>query len=243
MSLGYLTAQEMNDLTDRQLFTLESGYARGDYSLRDLGDVVPGAIMVHDLEAMQVTYMNDWGCEALNHSMDEINAMGEEYYRKFFIAEEIQQFLPGMLEFYKRNDHTALYTFFHQVRTGPKREPSWHYAVCKFLRRDLGRNKTNELILVANPVAGMGMMVNKVNKLLDENIFVAKNYKKFALLSKREKEIITLLADGKSTPEIADILFISTFTVSTHRRNIYEKLGIKSSVELLKFASAFELIK
>lgn len=49
----------------------------------------------------------------------------------------------------------------------------------------------------------------------------------------RETEIIKLLAAGKSSSEIADILFISPQTVSKHRSNILKKSGCKSSTELL----------
>lgn len=243
MNSTYKTAEEIKDLTNRQIYSLEKGLAKGHFSLKDIGELVPGAIMVHDMKTLQVTYMNNWGCEALRHSMEEINEMGEAYYDNFFLPEEYKWFIPGMFEYFKREDNSAaLYSFFHQVRTGPKMEFSWHYDVCKFLRDETG-NKTSELIVVANPVSGMGLMVNKVNKLLDENVFAAKNYKKFAQLTKREKEIISLLAGGKSTIDISEMLFISHHTVSTHRKNIGNKLGITAFSELLKFAAAFELIK
>ncbi|MHB1178612.1 MAG: response regulator transcription factor [Daejeonella sp.] len=242
MQISKLSSQETTDLTNRQVFTLENGYAKGHYSLKDIGDLVPGAIMVHDIHALQITYMNDWGCEVLDHSMDEINAMGKDYYKKFFLPDETRWFIPGMLNYFQREDHSSLYSFFHQVRTGPKMELSWYYAMCKFLRKDEDLNKPKELILVANPVSGMGIMANKVNKLLDENVFVVKKYKNFVLLSKREKEVITLLAEGKSTNDIADLLFISAHTVQTHRKNINKKLELTSFADLVHFAIAFDLI-
>ncbi len=52
-------------------------------------------------------------------------------------------------------------------------------------------------------------------------------------LSRREVEILTNMADGKNSAEIADFLFISTSTVKKHIENIYRKLHIKSRVELL----------
>ena len=242
MQTNKLSSQEITDLTNRQVFTLENGYANGHYSLNDIGDLVPGAIMVQDMQSVQVTYMNSWGCEVLDHSMDEINAMGEDYYKKFFLPDESRWFIPGMLNYFQREDHSSLYSFFHQVRTGPKLEFSWYYAVCKFLRKDKDLNKPKELIMVVNPVSGMGVMANKVNKLLDENVFVVKKYKLFASLSKREKEVIALLANGKSTNDIADLLFISTHTVQTHRKNINKKLELNSFADLVHFAIAFELI-
>jgi two-component system, NarL family, response regulator NreC len=55
-------------------------------------------------------------------------------------------------------------------------------------------------------------------------------------LSPREKEVIQLLAEGKSAKEIAYTLHVSAKTVETHRKNIMEKLGVHSIAELTKCA-------
>lgn len=55
-------------------------------------------------------------------------------------------------------------------------------------------------------------------------------------LSKRELEIMQLVASEYSTNRIADELFISGKTVETHRRNLFQKLGVKNSVGLTKVA-------
>lgn len=52
-------------------------------------------------------------------------------------------------------------------------------------------------------------------------------------LTKREKEIISFIAQGKTSKEIADLLFLSELTIKTHRKNISEKLGTKNVVNLL----------
>ena len=57
-----------------------------------------------------------------------------------------------------------------------------------------------------------------------------------SLLGGREREVLQLLAEGKSSPEIAGIMHISVSTVETHRRNIMRKLDIHSVAELTKFA-------
>ena len=55
-------------------------------------------------------------------------------------------------------------------------------------------------------------------------------------LSKRETEILKLVASEYSTNRIASELFISGKTVETHRRNLFQKLGVKNSVGLTKIA-------
>ncbi len=57
-----------------------------------------------------------------------------------------------------------------------------------------------------------------------------------SLLTERERQVLQLIADGKSTKEIAAELKVSTKTVESHRRQVMGKLNIKSVAELTKFA-------
>ncbi|MBI2419736.1 MAG: response regulator transcription factor [Ignavibacteriales bacterium] len=61
-------------------------------------------------------------------------------------------------------------------------------------------------------------------------------------LTPREKEILTLIAKGNTSQEIAGKLFISYFTVSKHRKNILDKLGLKNTAEVLMYAMNEKLI-
>jgi DNA-binding NarL/FixJ family response regulator len=55
-------------------------------------------------------------------------------------------------------------------------------------------------------------------------------------LTKRENEVLECVATGKSNQEVADILFISIKTVETHKANILDKLGLRNTAELVKYA-------
>jgi DNA-binding NarL/FixJ family response regulator len=57
-----------------------------------------------------------------------------------------------------------------------------------------------------------------------------------AILSKREHEVLQLIAEGKSTKEIAATLYVSVKTVETHRKQIMDKLDIHSIAGLTKYA-------
>ena len=58
----------------------------------------------------------------------------------------------------------------------------------------------------------------------------------YTILSAREREVLQLLAEGKSTKQIANSLYVSIKTVETHRNQIMNKLGIHSIAELTKYA-------
>jgi len=55
-------------------------------------------------------------------------------------------------------------------------------------------------------------------------------------LTERELEVLKLYAEGKTTREISETLFVSIKTVGTHRQHIMEKLDIKTTVEMIKYA-------
>ena len=62
-------------------------------------------------------------------------------------------------------------------------------------------------------------------------------------LSEREKEVLTLLAEGLATTEIADRLSISSPTVKFHLKNIFSKMGVKNRVEAVSLAWQQNLVK
>ncbi|WP_028979158.1 LuxR C-terminal-related transcriptional regulator [Sporocytophaga myxococcoides] len=61
--------------------------------------------------------------------------------------------------------------------------------------------------------------------------------------SKRELEIISLLAEGKTSKKIGEILNLSVHTVSTHRKNMIEKSSVQNTTELIKLATIRGLIE
>lgn len=88
--------------------------------------------------------------------------------------------------------------------------------------------------------AGNAYFSPSVTKLLVEEYMVELRRRgvedSYDLLSMREKEILQILASGKSNREIAELLFISVATVETHRNNIFQKLHLHNLAELILYA-------
>lgn len=75
----------------------------------------------------------------------------------------------------------------------------------------------------------------------DYDFHVDKFYKS-KFLSKREIDILIMLREGLHSSEIGERLFISKHTVDTHRRNILKKLGVPSTVQLIKKAQELNIL-
>ena len=78
------------------------------------------------------------------------------------------------------------------------------------------------------------------NTYFDANIEIEKenntNKKSKGILTKRQVEILGLIAQGKTSREIADELFIGVHTVDTHRKNMIRILGLHGKGELMRYA-------
>lgn len=99
------------------------------------------------------------------------------------------------------------------------------------------KNKGREELITAIQAVAAGNNFFST-EIMKQVLTAAKNIDKPDKLTSREIEIIKLLAQGLSSGEIADRLFISNNTVETHRRNIMRKTNTHSTVELLNYSKS-----
>ena len=69
-----------------------------------------------------------------------------------------------------------------------------------------------------------------------------KELKNQPTLTRREKEILTLISEGFTNPQIAEKLFISLYTVETHRKNLLSKFNTNNTASLIKIAATNGLL-
>jgi len=82
-----------------------------------------------------------------------------------------------------------------------------------------------------SPAVSRLLVEDYVRQLQDKDIEDS-----YELLTSREREILQLIAEGKSNKDIANMLNLSLYTVETHRSNILEKLSLHSVAELILYA-------
>lgn len=61
-------------------------------------------------------------------------------------------------------------------------------------------------------------------------------------ITRREKEILQLVTEGLTSSQIAEKLFISPYTVETHRKNLMEKFDVSNMTAIIKYATEFKLL-
>jgi DNA-binding CsgD family transcriptional regulator len=207
-----------------------------------VADNLPGVVIIHDLRDWSVAWMSDRGLKELGVSLAEVTSITvEEYHSRYFNHEDSKDYVPKLIGLLERNNDDDFCTFFQQVRFNIKEAWNWHMSSIKILEHDdTGRPLLS--ITMAFPVDAMHHMTVKADRLLEENNFLRKNFHLYSELSKRELDILRLMALGKSVPETAELLFISSNTVETHRKNIRQKLDTNSYFELSQYARAFDLI-
>jgi DNA-binding NarL/FixJ family response regulator len=88
--------------------------------------------------------------------------------------------------------------------------------------------------------AGKSFFSPSISKMLSEDYLREMRERQvedsYDLLTTREREILQLLAEGKSNKEVAVLLNLSVYTVETHRGNILQKLRLHSGAELILYA-------
>ncbi len=101
----------------------------------------------------------------------------------------------------------------------------------------LKNSSAGELINgIKNAASGAMVLSPAIKKIMESSFTQA------PLLTRREKEVLLLLADGFTTPEIAGKLFVSPLTVESHRRNLLQKFKVVNSAALVRKATEMKYI-
>jgi DNA-binding NarL/FixJ family response regulator len=149
--------------------------------------------------------------------------------------------LDGLSQIVKKYP-TARFLAITDVQTNTVISKALKTGVTSHLLKDCDQDEIIEAIY--KTAKGEQFMCGKiVNGILDQKSANSIEYSCDGLnISEREMEIIKLIAEGLSNKEVADKLFLSTHTVTTHRKNIMNKLGVNNTAGLVLFAVRENLI-
>lgn len=221
---------------EQSLWQAEKNIKDKKISLSELAEVMPGILHLNDFEDFSLQFMNGVGCNLFEKETTELVNLGDRYLEDYIHPETRDLFFQILPKFISSDDEHKVISVFQKARFSTDSEYGSFYSNMKLWREE------NAIVIVSNPIDQLDEVANKLQRVIEENEFMKKNWQRFSSLTKREKEILALLALGYSTPMIADKLFLSPETVKTHRKNLKRKLEAKTLRDLMKYARAFDLV-
>ncbi|MFW5831619.1 MAG: response regulator transcription factor [Prolixibacteraceae bacterium] len=230
-----LTEKELITANKTNLHLIESNVLNKKASLKELAEMIPGIVHFNNLENFGMQYVNSFGEEKFETSLEEIIRQGDSFVQKFFEPGTLEIFSEPLVQMVKENDDTRIISFFQKVKLNKHVNYDWLFTTSKILK---GRP---EFISISQVLSEVDSSTRAISRLLDDNLYLRKNMQRFGSLTKREKQVLKLVASGYSTKQIAEQLYLSPHTVSTHRKNISQKLDFKSPIDWERFAIAFDL--
>ncbi|NJN27956.1 MAG: hypothetical protein HC819_19280 [Cyclobacteriaceae bacterium] len=195
-------------------------------------------MVLNNIKHRSNLYTNSRGCKVLGFTQGELIRMGDGFFSFFFHQDDIKDLFRQWHRFIEDEDTERVYGFFQRVRTFKNDDWEWFFTAGKFRKDDLSKT-----IFIAHSVSDMPQLMNRFDRVLEEETFYRKNYERFQSLTKREKEILQHIASGDNCKTISDKLFISELTIYTHRKRIIQKLDAKNLTDLVKYARVFGLVK
>ena len=96
-------------------------------------------------------------------------------------------------------------------------------------------------------------ITDAITRVMNDEVVIGKNLEETArptlvhadqpLLTRREKEVLILIAQGLTNKEIADKIFVSTTTVDSHRKNLLHKFNVMNTAALVAQAAKYQLLE
>ncbi len=198
-------------------------------------DLMPGIVHLSHLQTLQMVYLDRRTRHLLGLGIQDILEKGKEMLLQYAEPECYNQAQEMYREVATLEDLTQVVSCFQAFRVQHPSNYEWYFTSTKRFSKDL-------IISISTPLRTLGNIHNQVERVLNENLYIRKNLRRFNTLTPREKEIMQRISKGESSNHIAESLFISPHTVSTHRKNIWRKLEINSYAELIKLAEYFNIL-
>lgn len=233
--MNWQTTQELIDEGKSNLHIIESGILKQKYSLKEISEILPGIVHINSTNDFAVSFVNKYGEEKYGSSAEEIVAQGEAFIQKIFEPGTLEFFSRPLIQMVQEDDKSKIISFFQKIKLDQNKDYNWLLTTSKILK------DRDEFISISQELSGMDGSIRAISKLLDDNLYIRKNMRKFGSLTKREKQILKLVSKGNTTKQVAEQLFLSPQTVKTHRKNISKKLDLERVIDWEYFANVFDI--
>jgi Response regulator containing a CheY-like receiver domain and an HTH DNA-binding domain len=200
---------------------------------------LPAVIYINQLDvsgdsnSMRNLWYNRKGHDLIGYSREEIDQLKYDFL-KTLIHPDDHEIVPTSYSWHS-DDHSEM-TFICIYRIRPKNSTQYHWLYNQTIVIGFFEDGSPKKSLsVAMEISEVMHTDNQLSNALKE-IARLKNELRLSHLTKREKEVLGLIAKGKTDKEIASELFISITTAKKHRTNLIVKTEVKNTAELVAFA-------
>lgn len=200
--------------------------------IKAIGDLLPGMVHINRKGDFMLQYMNTVGQELTGITSIGIKEDPDLEIQKHLHPGNMALARKKIRKFEQENNETEILTFFQYIRPDPGKDYRWFFS----LKRHLNTENTFTIAILLDEMDGFAKVLRP---FVESTYLTSNNYRKFELLTRREKEILKMICLGLTSPEIADQLFISLHTVNTHRKTIKSKLQARNYLEVVKLGELF----
>lgn len=207
--------------------------------LRNILDNLPAVVYINelgkpgDIFSLRNIWMNKRCLEIFNRTQEEITNMGHLFVNGVIHPDDMEIVPTSIKVVYNFVEETIL-VFMYRVRKAGTENYGWYYFQGRVIATfDDGSPK--QLLTIGMEVTDTMHTQNQLSSALKE-ISRLKYALKLSKLTTREKEVLHLIAKGKTDKEISAALFISLQTAKKHRSNLILKTGVNNTAELVALA-------
>lgn len=225
------TEKELLAYNQSMIYSLARLFRVNQSTFYSIAEYLPTHLVINDKNELNYKFANPFSLNTLE--IDEFNHMNFKV-----IQERSEPFLLKMA--------------FQKIKLFD--EINDKHAICSTFQKFRYRNRMNWIIgnkviiddssFLNNfyEIQELHLIGDKIKSIIEPGLIDIDNWQKFQSLTKREKELLVLIANGFNNKQISNLLFISENTIRTHRERIRSKLCQNNLNALIKFADAFHLI-
>lgn len=185
---------------------------------------------INDFSTARNIYFNKYCHERLGYTLQDIEELKDAFFAKITHPDDFASIIVS-INYLIKNPNSQFACVYRSIcKNG---EIFWGYTITSVYR--MRNNAPWQFVNIIFDVMEEMKTEQQLVILLKENSAL-KNKLLLSSLTKREKEIVSLIAAGKTDIEISNTLFISVHTSKSHRKNILHKLNLSRSSDLVRFA-------
>lgn len=231
---SYHTEQELISNEQFQLFKMVKLLQKDRTLFAELAGHLPFFVHESQVSSLEYGFYNvEYYENAFSKESKWLQSEGLAFISSISHQGQYQQILRQIDSFRKNKDAHQVCSYFQLLKIEGRYQ---------WIQTHKAFSSDTTYLTIGHRLGEMGKAGRYLQKVLDNAFVDRPGWQMFQSLSKREKEIMRLLVEGLTSKEIAEKLYISKLTADTHRRNIFQKLNIKTYADLFKIAQAFDLL-